>query len=362
MKIFIVAGARPNFMKIAPLFRSSKHQKNLVCRLVHTGQHYDYKMSQKFFEDLEIPEPDYYLKTGSGTHAVQTAKIMTSFEELCLNERPDMVLLVGDVNSTLACSIVAKKMMIDVAHVEAGLRSHDMAMPEEINRIVTDALSDIYFITEDSAKENLLNEGKPIEKIHLVGNVMIDNLFFQKNRLKEYIENEQLLELKRKHANYAFLTLHRPSNVDKIEVLEEITEALNEISQKLPIFFPVHPRTKKMIEKFNIQLSPRIHSMDPLGFRDALFLWKDASIVITDSGGLQEETTALNVPCMTLRENTERPITIELGTNILAGTSQKSILDAFEKTINNHQSKSSVLPLWDGRASERIWSILLSDT
>lgn len=360
MKIFLVAGARPNFMKIAPLLRSSTKKKNVICRLIHTGQHYDYKMSQKFFEDLEIPEPDYYLKTGSGTHAVQTAKIMTSFEELCLKDRPDMVLLVGDVNSTLACSIVAKKMMIDVSHVEAGLRSHDMAMPEEINRIVTDALSDYYFVTEKSAQENLIKEGKPTDKIHLVGNVMIDNLFFQMSKIEQGISNRELLELKNKHSKYAFLTLHRPSNVDKHDVLKEITEALNKIAQKITIFFPVHPRTKKMIQKFNIKFSQQIHCMEPLGFRDSLYLWKDATVVLTDSGGLQEETTALNVPCMTLRENTERPITIQLGTNILAGTKKKSILEAFKKTMDKNKQQTKVLPMWDGKASERIWSILLS--
>jgi UDP-N-acetylglucosamine 2-epimerase (non-hydrolysing) len=361
MKIFLVAGARPNFMKIAPLFRASRKQKKLVCRLIHTGQHYDYEMSQAFFEDLDLPVPDYFLKTGSGSHAVQTAKIMTSFEELCLKDRPDMVLLVGDVNSTLACSVVAKKMKIDVAHVEAGLRSHDMAMPEEINRIVTDALSDYYFVTEKSGRKNLIKEGKPKERIHLVGNVMIDNLFFQIKKLKENSPKNDLLKIKNKIKEFAFLTLHRPSNVDDYDVLSQITEALNQISEELPIFFPVHPRTKKMIDKFKIKFSSHIHCMEPLGFRDSLFLWKDAKIVMTDSGGLQEETTALNVPCMTIRDNTERPITIQLGTNILAGTSKQSILKAYKELINTKKSGPTELPLWDGKAAERIWSILLSD-
>lgn len=362
MKIFLVAGARPNFMKIAPLFRTSRKQNKLVCRLVHTGQHYDYAMSQAFFEDLELPVPDYFLKTGSGSHAVQTAKIMTSFEELCLKDRPDLVLLVGDVNSTLACSVVAKKLMIDVAHVEAGLRSHDMAMPEEINRIVTDALSDFYFVTEKSGKDNLIKEGKPKERIHLVGNVMIDNLFFQVKKLKNNTTKNEISKIKNKYAEFAFLTLHRPSNVDDYDVFNQISEALNQIAEKLPIIFPVHPRTKKMIDKFNIKFLSRVHCIDPLGFRDSLFLWKDAKIVMTDSGGLQEETTALNVPCMTIRDNTERPITIQLGTNILAGTSKNSILKAFDDSINKKHSNSIKLPLWDGKAAERIWSILLSTT
>lgn len=362
MKIFLVAGARPNFMKIAPLFRTYRKQNKIVCRMVHTGQHYDYDMSQAFFKDLELPEPDYFLKTGSGSHAVQTAKIMTSFEKLCLQDRPDLVLLVGDVNSTLACSVVAKKMMIDVAHVEAGLRSHDMAMPEEINRIVTDALSDYYFVTEQSGKDNLIKEGKPKERIHLVGNVMIDNLFFQAKKLKENSPINELSSIKNKYTDFAFLTLHRPSNVDDFDVFCEITEALNQIAEKLPILFPVHPRTRKMINKFNIKFSSRVHCMEPLSFRDSLFLWKDAKIVMTDSGGLQEETTALNVPCMTIRNNTERPITIQLGTNILAGTSKKSIIKAYEVSIDKKQSNSIELPLWDGKAAERIWSILLSET
>lgn len=360
MKVMIVAGARPNFMKIAPLFRSSRDYNDLDCCLVHTGQHYDYMMSQSFFEDLELPEPDYFLQAGSGSHAVQTAKIMISFEELCFNNRPALVVLVGDVNSTLACSVVAKKMMIEVAHVEAGLRSYDMAMPEEINRIVTDALSDYYFVTEQSGLDNLIKEGKPRERIHLVGNVMIDNLFFQVKKLKDNSPINELLKLKKKHMDYAFLTLHRPSNVDDYDVFTEISEALNQIAEKLPIFFPIHPRTRKMIEKFNIKFSSRIHCMEPLGFKDSLFLWKDATIVMTDSGGLQEETTALNVPCITIRKNTERPITTQLGTNILAGTSKNSILKAFNESIDKKKSSSIVLPLWDGKAAERIWSILLS--
>lgn len=362
MKVMLVAGARPNFMKIAPLFRASKALTDVECILVHTGQHYDYDMSQTFFEDLELPEPDSFLKAGSGSHAVQTAKIMVSFEKLCQDVRPDLIVLVGDVNSTLACSVVAKKMLIDVAHVEAGLRSNDMRMPEEINRIVTDALSDYFFVTEQSGLDNLIKEGKPRDRIHLVGNVMIDNLYFQVQKLKHNPPDNALSALSEAHPTYAFLTLHRPSNVDNPDVFDELAEALNHISETLPIFFPVHPRTRKMIERFDVKLSDRIHCLEPLSFRNALFLWKDARVVLTDSGGLQEETTALGVPCITLRENTERPITIELGTNTLAGTQKASILNAFNDAMHNAKPGKKIPPLWDGKAAERIWSIILSHT
>ena len=361
MKIFLVAGARPNFMKIAPLFRIARNYSDLDCRLVHTGQHYDYEMSQTFFGDLELPSPDYFLRAGSGSHAVQTAKIMMSFEEICQKTQPDLVLLVGDVNSTLACSVVAKKLLIKVAHVEAGLRSNDMRMPEEINRIVTDSLSDYFFVTEQSGLDNLIKEGKPRNRIHLVGNVMIDNLYFQLEKLKCNPPDNALMALSEAHPRYGFLTLHRPSNVDNPDVFYELAEALNQISESLPIFFPVHPRTRKMIERFDVKLSDRIHCLEPLSFGNALFLWKDAQVVLTDSGGLQEETTALGVPCITLRENTERPITIELGTNTLAGTQKSSILNAFNDAMHNTKPGKKTPPLWDGKAAERIWSIILSN-
>jgi len=305
MKIFLVAGARPNFMKIAPIVRALKAQSNpqitqiprIEYKIVHTGQHYDYEMSQAFFDDLEIPKPDFFLDAGSGSHAAQTTKIMVSFEEVCSNERPDLVIVVGDVNSTLACSVVAKKLLIDVGHVEAGLRSFDLTMPEEINRIVTDSISDYFFVTEKSAVKNLLKEGKPKERIHFVGNVMIDNLFHQLKCLNsENPTKFPTYELKRALDDYIFLTLHRPSNVDSRETLAEIVEALNEISVEIPIVFPVHPRTKKMLDTFNIKLSDSITLLEPLGFKKSLYLWKDAVMVMTDSGGLQEETTALGVP------------------------------------------------------------------
>jgi UDP-N-acetylglucosamine 2-epimerase (non-hydrolysing) len=362
MKFLLVGGARPNFMKIAPISRSAESIKDLKCLILHTGQHYDYQMSQSFFEDLSIPEPNYFLESGSGSHAAQTAKIMVAFERVCEIERPEVVIVVGDVNSTLACSIVSKKMGIKVAHVEAGLRSFDMEMPEEINRIVTDSISDLYFVSEESGRRNLIKEGKDIKKIHFVGNVMIDNLLFQKKKL-EMIDKRVIptIKLKKRFKNYAFLTLHRPSNVDSKKNFEEIVSALNEIAEIIPILFPVHPRTLKSIQNHKIEMSDRIVKVPPLGFKEALFLWKDADIVLTDSGGLQEETTALGVRCVTIRKNTERPITIEMGTNRLAGTSRKTILDAFNVSMSIDTDKTKIPPFWDGKASERIWQVLLEN-
>lgn len=362
MKVFIVAGARPNFMKIAPIYRSSKQYTQVQCKLIHTGQHYDYEMSDAFFKDLEIAEPDYFLNSGSGSHAIQTAKIMVAFEELCLTDRPDLVMVVGDVNSTLACSIVAKKMMINVAHVEAGLRSLDLSMPEEINRIVTDSIADYFFVTEESGVENLIREGKPENRIFFVGNVMIDNLLFQAKELKNK-KNYKMgnAEFKEKHERYAFLTLHRPSNVDSKKKFQEIADALNMIAENYPIIFPVHPRTRKMIDEFKIQFTDNIYIISPLAFKEALFLWKDATFVLTDSGGLQEETTALGVPCITLRDNTERPVTIEYGCNILGGTKKDSIIKAFKKTLSKTDIKKRIPPKWDGKSSDRIWSIILDE-
>jgi UDP-N-acetylglucosamine 2-epimerase (non-hydrolysing) len=347
-------------MKIAPIFREALKYDQVDCMVVHTGQHYDFEMSQTFFEDLEIPKPDFFLDAGSGSHAVQTSKIMVAFEKLCQKERPDLVIVVGDVNSTLACSIVAKKLLIDVAHAEAGLRSFDMTMPEEINRIVTDSISDYFFVTEESGIVNLRREGRREDRIHFVGNVMIDNLFHQLKKLDE--ENGRTFstyDIKKSSNDYIFLTLHRPSNVDSKESFEEIAAALNHIAEDRPILFPVHPRTQKMIDKFNIKLSEEIAQFSPLGFKESLYLWKDAALVMTDSGGLQEETTALGVPCITLRENTERPITIEMGRNVLAGNTKASILEAYRSSLDMKGNKFSVPPRWDGMASERIWKVLL---
>jgi len=365
MKIFLVAGARPNFMKIAPIVRAlraesrEKSEKELSWMIVHTGQHYDYEMSQAFFDDLELPTPDFFLGAGSDSHAVQTAKIMVSFEKVCIDQRPDIVIVVGDVNSTLACSIVAKKLLIEVAHIEAGLRSFDLTMPEEINRIVADSISDYFFVTEKSAIENLVKQGKPKERIYFVGHVMIDNLFYQLKRLEgEKLSQFATYELKKDLENYVFLTLHRPSNVDSRETLLGIVEALNEISTEIPIIFPLHPRTKKMLDAFGIKLNKRVIFLEPLGFMESLFLWKDSVMVMTDSGGLQEETTALGVPCLTLRDNTERPITVEIGTNTLAGNKKQDILNYFWQIINNGKPGAAIPPKWDGKSAKRIVDVL----
>jgi UDP-N-acetylglucosamine 2-epimerase (non-hydrolysing) len=361
IKVLLIAGARPNFMKIAPVYREAFKHDQVECKIVHTGQHYDYEMSQAFFEDLEIPKPAFFLNAGPGSHAHQTAKIMVGFEKLCEEEKPDLVIVVGDVNSTLACSIVAKKLLIEVAHIEAGLRSFDLTMPEEINRMVTDAISDYFFVTEESGANNLLKEGKSPDTIHFVGHVMIDNLLYQIQQLETYdCTRFSTYGLKGNTNGYIFLTLHRPSNVDSRKTFEGIAKALNSIAENTPIFFPVHPRTKKMIEQFAINLSDNIELLPPLGFKESLFLWKDAAVVMTDSGGLQEETTAMGVPCVTLRDNTERPITIEMGTNVLAGNKKESILDAYRKTVEKKSHNFSVPPKWDGRAAERIWKIILN--
>lgn len=302
VKVLLIASARPNFMKIAPIYIEALKHNKVQCKIVHTGQHYDYDMSEAFFEDLELPKPDFFLSAGSGSHAVQTGKIMVTFEELCRNEKPDLIIVVGDVNSTLACSVVAKKLLIDVAHVEAGLRSFDLSMPEEINRMVTDSISDYFFVTEESGAANLVQEGKPKDRIHFVGNVMIDNLFYQVGKLDDDMSARFVTSaIKEKLEDYAFLTLHRPSNVDTKSAFLEIAEALNTIAAKIPILFPVHPRTKKMMDEFHIHLSDNISLFSPLSFKESLFLWKDAKVVLTDSGGLQEETTALGVPCVTIR-------------------------------------------------------------
>jgi len=360
--VFLVAGARPNFMKIAPIYRESRQHAGVACRLIHTGQHYDYEMSQAFFQDLELPEPAVFLKAGSGSHAAQTARIMIAFEKACLADLPGLVIVVGDVNSTLACSLVAKKLLIRVAHVEAGLRSFDRTMPEEINRIVTDAVADDFFVTEESGLENLRREGQPEERIHFVGNVMIDNLFFQLERLRQEREAHfPSFDLKSRLGSYLFLTLHRPSNVDRTETFQEIAAALNEAAERFPILFPMHPRTRKMAKQHGIRLSERVHVLPPLGFRESLYLWKDAEAVLTDSGGLQEETTALGVPCVTLRENTERPVTLSLGTNILAGNRKSSILEALDRALHADRSRFQVPPRWDGQAARRIWEVLLDE-
>ena len=372
MKILIVAGARPNFMKIAPLIRQlrtndKKYRINgLSWKLIHTGQHYDFEMSKVFFDDLDIPKPDYFLNAGSGTHAEQTAKVMVEFEKVCFEERPDVVVVVGDVNSTLACSVIAKKLNIKVAHVEAGLRSGDMSMPEEINRIVTDSISDYLFVTEESGMENLKKEGKNEEQVFFVGNIMIDTLYYSLKKLEDKKLRKsgvgESLQNSNHHPNangYAVVTLHRPSNVDDKEKLEDIILALKEISKDMDVYFPMHPRTKKSIETFKMNnLLNDIEVVPPKAYLEFLALWKDASLVLTDSGGLQEETTALGIPCFTIRENTERPVTIEKGTNTLVGTSRKTILKTYKEFKEGKREKGYIPELWDGKTAERILNII----
>jgi len=359
-KILLIAGARPNFMKIAPLVRALANRADqFECRLVHTGQHYDRQMSDVFFEELGIQTPDYVLGAGSGSHAEQTAKIMTAFETLCEHEAPDLVVVVGDVNSTLACSVTAKKLLVPVAHIEAGLRSRDMTMPEEINRMVTDAVSDFFFVTEKSGVDNLIAEGKPDEKIFFVGHVMIDNLMYQLEKLNGTVGDAfSTAAVKETYSKYGVVTLHRPSNVDDKNTLKGIAEALERLSGEIPLIFPIHPRTKKNLAAFNVSLNGSITVTEPLSYMEFLNLWKDATLVLTDSGGIQEETTALGIPCLTLRENTERPITISEGTNALVGSSPAVIVAEARKILSG-QAKTGRRPeLWDGKAAERIVEIL----
>ena len=354
--IYLVAGARPNFMKIAPIVRALNQQSNsLRYQIVHTGQHYDREMSDVFFDELGIPQPDHHLECGGGSHAEQTAKIMVAFERICREQTPDCVLVVGDVNSTLACSIVAKKLHIPVAHVEAGLRSGDRTMPEEINRLVTDSISDWFFCTEPAGVENLLKEGKAAEAIFHVGHVMVDNLLYQRARLASANTAPfQSTALKAQMPRYGVVTLHRPSNVDRREAFIGIVMALNAVAEQLPLIFPVHPRTRANLQEFGLVPAASILLTTPLSYMDFLNLWKDATLVLTDSGGLQEETTALGVPCLTLRHNTERPITVDEGTNTLVGTDPDTIFREAQRVLAG-QGKAGKRPaLWDGHAAERI--------
>ncbi len=358
--LYLVAGARPNFMKIAPIVRALEARRDAFdYRLVHTGQHYDREMSDVFFEELGIPKPDFHLEAGGGSHATQTAKIMIAFEEICQAQRPDCVLVVGDVNSTLACSIVAKKLHIPVAHVEAGLRSGDLRMPEEINRLVTDSISDWFFVTEPAGVANLLREGKAQDQVFFVGHVMVDNLFYQRDRLaaadKGGFESEAL---KARLGRYGVVTMHRPSNVDDRETLAGIAAALREIAGRLPLVFPVHPRTRGNLERFGLDLGPGVTLTKPLSYMDFLNLWKDASLILTDSGGLQEETTALGIACVTLRENTERPVTVDEGTNTVVGVDPSKILAAADAVLAGRGKTGRSPQFWDGHAAERIVATL----
>lgn len=354
MLFLLVAGARPNFMKIAPIHRAFVERGNgHELHLVHTGQHYSQNMSDAFFRDLCIPEPEINLEVGSGSHAEQTARIMMAFEPVCLQHRPDWVIVVGDVNSTVACALTAKKLGIRVAHVEAGLRSRDMSMPEEINRLCTDAISDLLFTTDTLADENLRSEGVASEKIHFVGNTMIDTLRQQIDRARELPLPDGL-----KEHRYAVLTLHRPSNVDSWERLEPIIGAINKIAQRIPIVFPVHPRTASRLK--GAQLHPDIRVVEPMSYLAFLGLVAGSRMVLTDSGGIQEETTVLGVPCLTLRSNTERPITCKIGTNVLVGSDPWGILQAATAVLDGQTRPGAVPDKWDGHAAERIVDVLLS--
>ncbi|HEX5634643.1 MAG TPA: UDP-N-acetylglucosamine 2-epimerase (non-hydrolyzing), partial [Gemmatimonadales bacterium] len=339
--------------------RALRAHGGLDFRLVHTGQHHDREMNDVFFEELGIPQPDVRLGCGGGSHAQQTAKMMLAYEDLIREQRPAATLVVGDVNSTLACSIVAKKMGVPVAHVEAGLRSGDMAMPEEINRRVTDSIADWFFVTEPAGVEHLRREGKPMDRVFDVGNVMVDNLLYQASALERADTSAfETDALKRSLGRYGVVTLHRPSNVDGAEALERVGTALREVARELPLVFPVHPRTRQSIERFGVDLGPQVRLTGPQPYMPFLHLWKDAAVVLTDSGGLQEETTALGVPCVTVRENTERPITVEEGTNVLAGTRPEAIVAAARAAIEGGARKVRRPALWDGKAAERIVEVL----
>jgi UDP-N-acetylglucosamine 2-epimerase (non-hydrolysing) len=393
IKILSVVGARPNFMKIAAVCEAIREynasSKPLLINhvLVHTGQHYDTNMSDMFFNDLELPTPNLFLGVGSGSHSVQTAKIMERFERVLSAEKPDIVIVVGDVNSTLACALVTKKTVCagetrrdfipQLVHVEAGLRSFDRTMPEEVNRIVTDALSDVLFTTEESANQNLKREGVPENKVHFVGNVMIDTLLRYRTKAKEstILKDLQLYD-KDRPKPYAILTLHRPANVDDHETLSKMLDAFLDISRHMPLVFPAHPRTLKQIQEADLgdyfvdhfmeEPEPwdsrvRIRLVPPLGYLDFLHLLSFAKVALTDSGGIQEETTILGVPCITLRENTERPVTLTQGTNVLVGSDCKRIIEEFGRVVNGQREIPAAPQLWDGNAAKRIIQTLVGE-
>lgn len=359
MKIVSIVGARPNLMKIAPIIARMRDFPELESVLVHTGQHYDSNMSGVFFEELGIPAPDYNLGVGSGSHSRQTAQIMLELEPLFLDICPDLVIVVGDVNSTVAATLVAAKLHIPVAHVEAGLRSFDRTMPEEINRLVTDALADYLFTTEPAANENLRREGISDDKIFFVGNVMIDTLLSQRQRAAALQMPERFKLAPR---SYGLLTMHRPGNVDNPHVLSGMFEVVSQLQQDLPVIFPIHPRTRKRLEETSLLTKftelPHVLLTEPLSYLEFLGLMADARLVLTDSGGIQEETTILGVPCLTLRENTERPVTLTQGTNQLVGIEPAAIIAAARRVLATPQPPHQVPELWDGHAAERIVTIL----
>jgi len=357
-EIILVVGARPNFMKIAPIYKELESRGEKLL-LLHTGQHYDDNMSKVFFEDLRMPKPDIYLGIGSGSHAYQTGTVMIEFEKICLERNPKLVVVVGDVNSTVACAIVSSKLGILCAHVEAGLRSFDRNMPEEINRVLTDSISDLLLTPSVDGDENLLMEGIDKSKIFRVGNVMIDSLF---SNLK-IVENNDITNRLSVTSDFALVTLHRPSNVDDFDTFNRIINSIIEISTKIKIIFPIHPRTRKMADNFNllqlIKNSPNIVLTEPVGYFDFISLMSKSKFVMTDSGGLQEETTALGIPCITLRENTERPITVSEGTNTIVGTDKDLIISTSNEILNHGGKKGKIPDLWDGESAKRIADVIL---
>jgi UDP-N-acetylglucosamine 2-epimerase (non-hydrolysing) len=355
IRIVNIVGARPNFVKIAPIMHAMLQSEKIEPILLHTGQHYDYEMSESFFKELSIPEPDVYLEVGANTHAKQVGTIMEKFDDFLDTTHIDMVLVVGDVNSTMACTIVAAKRGIKVIHVEAGIRSWDRTMPEEINRMVTDSIADILMPPSTDAVQNLIKEGHPYESIHMVGNIMIDTLIAQQDSIQK---SKILDKLNIERKQYALITLHRPSNVDQISDLSQIIDAIEEIQKKIKVVFPIHPRTKKMLEKFN--LTSKIESFDkliltnPLGYHDFGKLVRESRFVMTDSEGIQEETTVYQIPCITLRANTERPITITQGTSELAASQKDVIIKFAQQILNGDWKKGSIPELWDGKTAGRI--------
>jgi UDP-N-acetylglucosamine 2-epimerase (non-hydrolysing) len=358
VKLLAIAGARPNFMKVAPLMRELRRRPGVTVELIHTGQHYDERMSRLFFEELAIPRPLADLGVGSGSHAVQTAEVMKRFEPIVLEHKPDAVIVVGDVNSTLACALTAAKLGVRVAHVEAGLRSFDRTMPEELNRLMTDVISDWLFVSEPSGVANLRREGISNDKIFQVGNVMIDTLLACRDRAEASTVLEQLHLTS---GGYAVLTLHRPSNVDDPETLAGLLEAVRSVQHEIPVVFPVHPRTRTRLAQVTTDTFPNLLLTEPLGYLDFMKLLAHSRLTLTDSGGIQEETTVLGVPCLTLRKNTERPVTIDQGTNQLVGVDSSAIRSAVREILNNPQGTARRPDLWDGQAAVRIVDTLIDN-